>query len=283
MCFGLAQPCVERVIAHIIAWISYGCHRFRTRQASGDQQPLLSTANSTSGPSINAPSNRQHSRTCYGLRVRDIVAKILSGLVLLASIAYAFSGQYVTTLPSERMALSGSKKCGLWRLRADANDAAQDADSLIRGEKETTAGLYARSCYGRQPDTGLDQCTIFAEPSIDFDMQTGQECPFVNSTYCASTGYTAVRLSTGMLNAKRIGLNAKRSPKLRRTTVCVPLNLEAGFAEKLSSVSGHWGYNLGPVSSDRYSSNYTFIQPADPFYYDVRAYTARRVMISLSL
>lgn len=209
--------------------------------------------------------------------MRDVLAKLLS----LIGIAYVILSTFITSLPSEKLARSGSSECGLWGLRDDANDAAQDADALVQGQKETRAGLYARNCYGRQSSPDLDQCALFAESKIEFDMHTDQECPFVNSTYCASTGFTAVRFSTGNIDATEVGLNAQRAPKLRRTSICVPLNLDGGFVNRLSHIAGHWGYDLGPVESKEYWSDYTFVQSGDPFYYDVRAYTMRSVFVSL--
>lgn len=288
VCFGLAQPCVERVIAHIIAWVSYGCRRLKQRLDAPDSDettPLLgrarpARANATRNTSFCGVRPWCGFPPWFGLPPRASLAKLLSVLVLLASIAYAVAGAFVANLPSEKLARSGSANCGFWGLRDDANDAALDEDALIQGQRETRAGLYARNCYGHQENTDVDQCTIFANTSIDFSMTDKKECPFVDSRYCAKEGFsdsTAVRFSTGKVAAKHIGLNVQMSPTLNRTTVCVPLNMNGGFIYKLSDVSGNWGYDLGPVNSTEYSSNYTFEQPGDPFYYDVRAYTMRSV------
>lgn len=277
VCFGLAQPCVERVLTHLLAWIHYGYQRLRKRplqgsnQAHDDRTPLLPRAT----PASSRKTRPSPLNCCSNLRSRDVVAKVLSGLVLLASIAYAVAGSFVTSVPSEKAALSGSGTCGLWSLRDDANGVAQDADAMLQGEKETRSGLYARDCYGAQTSTGLDECMLFRQRKIDSSVERGQECPFANNTYCASTGFTAVRFSTDQANARNIGVKVRDPPRFNRTSICVPLDLNAGFVRRLSRSNGHWGYDLGPVYSDEYSSNYTFTQYGDPFEYDVRAYTMR--------
>lgn len=245
--FGLAQPIVLRLIKHIFAWCLKLCFR---------------------------------NGSLWLFRLRNWISRGLSLLVILLSIAYAVAGAFVTALPSKESALSGSRECGLWSLRDDANGAAQDDDALIQGRKEFRAGLYARNCYANQAVSGLDQCKIFIEPHIDFETATGLlDCPFANSTYCAGSSFTTSRFSTGLMDSKVIGLNFAKRPVFNRTTLCVPLNIDAGFVQSLNNTHGQWLYDLGPVGSDvGYRSNYTFTQSGDPFYYDVRAYTMRRVL-----
>ncbi|KJX92373.1 hypothetical protein TI39_contig5861g00001 [Zymoseptoria brevis] len=90
---------------------------------------------------------------------------------------------------------------------------------------------------------------------------------------------TASRLcefSTGSVDAKDSGVNAGRPLSLNRTSTCVPLDINAGFAKNLGGGSeiGKWGYELGSVGGEQYSlSEYTFHDHGDPFSYDVRSYT----------
>lgn len=77
------------------------------------------------------------------------------------------------------------------------------------------------------------------------------------------------------MDARFTGVKAADPPKFNRTMMCVPLNIDQGFVKRTSDQAGHWGYNLGPVSSDEYTSNYTFRQYGDPFTFDVRSYTTR--------
>jgi hypothetical protein len=155
--------------------------------------------------------------------------------------------------PASKAVLSGSKNCGLWELTPDANGAAQDQDALIQGRKETRAGQYSRDCYGPQLAPSFDQCNLFKErsiPTAEMDME--QQCPFVNETYCQGNGYTAVRFTTGLVDASQIGINAPSAPQFNRTMMCVPLNMvyPSFYIEKIDETDGHFGYNLGPVESD---------------------------------
>ncbi|KAK3686689.1 hypothetical protein LTR37_019569 [Vermiconidia calcicola] len=50
--------------------------------------------------------------------------------------------------------------------------------------------------------------------------------------------------------------------------------MHPGFAQKIDNQTGQWGYNFGPVSSDEYTSRFTFRQYGDPFTYDVRPFTS---------
>lgn len=186
----------------------------------------------------------------------------------------------ITKLPSDEMALVGSKDCGLWILRDDANDAAIDEDSSIQGPRETRAGLYARDCYRPKSSPDFDRCSFFATNQLHVDKYEDQPCPFVDSTLCAGNGHTAVKFSTGKVPVTQVGLNTQHPSKLNRTAFCVPLNLEAGFVHELSDVPGHWGYELGPIyGDDTIVSNYTFVQVGNAFNYDVRSYTMRSVLV----
>lgn len=281
--FGLAQPIVQRLVTHIIAWLLRLLPWLwaRLRRLFHSQDPRHSAETEPLYPSVRETRSLTTTKSSSGWRLflREWASRLVSVAVILLSIAYAVAGAFITSIPSERFALSGSTNCGLWGLRDDANWAAQDEDDLIQGRKELRAGLYARNCYVQRAVAGLDQCKIFAEPRIDISTMTGLECPFVNSTYCSGSSFTTARFSTGMMDTKRIGLNFAQRPSINRTTLCVPLNLDAGFVKRLNNAHGQWGYDLGPVESDvDYKSNYTFEQSGDPFYYDVRAYTMRQVV-----
>lgn len=167
----------------------------------------------------------------------------------------------MAAVPGDKAALSGSTTCGVWVLRDDANSAAQDADALVQGDKETRAGQYARDCYGPRSAASLNQCLIFRKPYVPTSkIETGQQCLFVNETYCSSTGFTAVKFSRGLADANRIGINADKAPNFNRTMMCVPLNMHPGFAERIDNQTGQWGYDFGPVSGDGYTSHFTFRQ-----------------------
>ena len=196
-------------------------------------------------------------------------------------IAWAVAGSFVSVMPIDNAGLLASDTCGLWGLKDDANDAAQDKVALTRGRMEARAGQYARDCYPPQSTASVNQCSVFKYPLIPtFEFNRNQACPFVNETYCDDTGYTAVRFSTGLVDATRIGINTSKPPKFNRTSICVPLNLrdrdQGGpeFVER-GSEAWRWRYDLGPVGGPEDPSEYTFYQYWDPFDSDVRSYTMR--------
>ncbi|SMR61827.1 unnamed protein product [Zymoseptoria tritici ST99CH_1E4] len=224
--FGLALPAIQRLLAHIIAAIGFEISkRWLTPAAIPDH-------------------------------FLDKGPKYLSAFAVVVGIAYTIATTFATNLAAGEAALSSSKICGAFGLRDDANTAAQDADALLQGEKESKAGQqpYIKTAH-------VDQ---------------EQRCPFVNETYCAGNGFSAVRFSTGSVDAKDIGINAGHTLSFNRTSICVPLDINAGFAKDLGGGSeiGKWGYELGSVGSEQYSpSEYTFQQYGDPFSFDVRSYT----------
>ena len=282
--FGLVQQSLERIIVHLLAWICYGLERSESKP---DQVGASEAVQEDTSPLLHHSIQKDRRRCLPSLGLRTCcssltVARISSWIIISISIAWSVAGAFVTTLSADEAALSGSKTCGLWGLTDVANGAAQDVDALIQGEKETRAGQYSRDCYGPKSTISLDQCLLFRNsivPTSRIDM--GQQCPFANESYCTGTGATAVRFTTGLVDAAVIGINAKTAPKFNRTTMCVPLNIEEpprgpGFVkETRKSLLGWWAHDLGPVESEQYSSKYTFEQFGDPFDYRVTSYTMR--------
>lgn len=281
--FGLSQPRIERILSHLFAWIAYFfwprlCSWFSRKsrssglRESGDPEERRRLNESALIPRGDSYSNRDEAGK-QNPRLMTF-AKVVSLLLVLLGTGYIIAGTLVTEPQDGEAALSAAKVCGAWGLSDDANPIAQDEDALIQGEMEKRASQYARNCYGSQSATSLTQCLVFRKDRIKSTLHTGRQCPFKNSTYCWGDGYTAVKFTTGLADSNIVGLNADPAPKINRTTVCVPLDVDAGFVEKLGYL-GEWGYKLGPVHSDEYSSDYTFRQFGDPFTYDVRSYTMR--------
>lgn len=278
--FGLAQPSFERILTHLIAGIGYLWTKLH--RAEVDQHPERGGLIVASLPQEKTERNWFQSLYDWIFTKANAV-KATSLVLLVIAAAYMIAGAFATQFPVEQAALSASKRCSAWDLRNDAKAAAQDDDALIQGEREARAGQNARECYGARLETSLENCSKFKEQNIGtLEMKKEQQCPFMNETFCPGSGFTAVKFTTGLVDAKTIGINAYNAPKFNRTMICVPLDLDAGFAEDLGNGTrkGEWGYNLGPVSSDEYQSNYTFRQYGDPFTYDVRSYTLRSVMFS---
>lgn len=269
--FGLVQPSIERIVAHLLAYICYKLPSSYRAEQDEDEDPDESTPlrSSSQRSRIERGSlSKSRHRRC----TRANAAKVVS---LVTVVAFIIAGTFVTRFSIEGTALSASKRCGAWGLKDDANNAALDEDALVQGEKETRAGQYARDCYSAHSSSRLNRCSVFKEALIPTSqLSMNQQCPFVDQTYCPGDSYTAVKFSTGIVDATHIGVNRNRAPKFNRTTICTPFDLNAGFVQHLDR-RGEYGYELGPVTGDKYQSQYTFHQLGDPWYYDVRAYTMR--------
>lgn len=279
---GGAQPFAQQIVFHLIAWTRYLWQRSSRRNTDhGDAAPDVAAHPSESTRLIHQERGQSRSCgpkvcSCGGVRAQRMVSWLVSGALTVLIIAHNIAGAFVATIPTDRAVLSGSTHCGLWGLKDDANPGAQDLDTLILGEKERRAGQYARSCYSPRFSASVDQCMLFKQSHIPtLRLELGQPCPFVNETYCPGAGLDAVKITTGLVDAKRIGINTPHAPKFNRTTVCVPINMNPGFAKNTSSRPGHWAHDFGPVESEEHSSDYTFFQFGDPFRFDVRSYTMR--------
>jgi hypothetical protein len=183
-------------------------------------------------------------------------------------------------MPADSLGLSASKHCGSWSLDfKNAGNELRDNDDLLQAQKEMRAGQYGRDCYGHRSVTSPAQCAFFDNQTISYEVLKGQDCPFADRDICAGGGYTAVRFSTGLVEASVLGINSPKAPKFNRTTVCVPLKLKDEFVKEIPPDTQHrdyrYEYYFGPVSGSEHSSNYTFRTFGDPFTWDIPAYSVR--------
>lgn len=85
-----------------------------------------------------------------------------------------------------------------------------------------------------------------------------------------------VRFTTDLVDASHIGVRGHEPPKLNRTTLCVPLNVDANdLVYHYDDLPAHWEYNFGSVNGTLHQANYTFRQQGDPWDWDIRSYTMR--------
>lgn len=179
-------------------------------------------------------------------------------------------------MPTNGSGLAASKICGPYSLKHDASENERVADDMLQGEKEVRAGEYGRDCYGSRSVVGIDRCTFFNHQAIPYRVEIDQPCPFANTTYCWGA-YKAVRFTTDKIDASVIGVHSRRQPKFRRTTTCVPLNMNAGFMD-----GPYWNddqlqvdYYLGPMNRTNEFTDYTFRQYGEPFKWGVTAYSVK--------
>jgi len=264
----------------------------RSRASSSNDQNLPHSNDQTHPPSndqtyppsngqTNPPPLDQKGSTENAKRPsRSWFSTALSVLLILAYLAFAAAGSFATTMPADSLGLSASKHCGSWSLDfKNAGNELKDNDDLLQVQKEMRAGQYGRDCYGHRSVPSPAQCAFFDNQTISYEVLKGQDCPFTDRDICAGGGYTAVRFSTGLVEASVLGINSPKAPKFNRTTVCVPLELKNEFVKEIPPDIQHrdyrYEYYFGPVKDSEYSSNYTFRTFGDPFTWDIPAYSVR--------
>ena len=266
-------------MAHLLARALYSLGLSKAESAQDrspdDQTGLLSNAQRWK------KKTRYHccsSRSCNGHCFSKVAAFLIAVSVVVFGIAFSVAGTFANGVTNGTAALSESKDWGLWTLEDDANSVAQDDDDLlVQGPRETAAAQYADNCYVSTPSTSFGQCTRFRHADIPRTQpERGLRCPFVNQTYCAGNASMTVRFTTDLVDAGYIGVRAKEPPKLNRTTLCVPLNIDADdLVYHYEDLPAHWEYNFGSVNGTLHKADYTFRQQGDPWNWDVRSYTMR--------
>lgn len=194
-------------------------------------------------------------------------------IYVICFIGWAIAASYSTAIPATKSGLSGSHPCGVWTLKPDVTDRERDVDDLDQTQKEIRAGQYARDCYGDQSIVRPGRCNFFENQTISYTTDVKQPCPFKDPSFC-NGAYTAVRFSTGLIDAEVLGINSPRVPKFNRTTICVPLNMKRGFIKRVPPDNQfRFDYFLGSTNGSRGTTDYTFRQFGDPFKWDVPAYS----------
>jgi hypothetical protein len=191
-------------------------------------------------------------------------------LVILSALAIAVS--YLTVAVNNDEALLESPVSGFWNIREDAGSTAREEHDRLLADKEISSGHYGRECYGFRNSALLSQCGSFTTRKIDYSVDKGQSCPFVDTGLCDDR-YTAIRLSTGLASAEVIGLNSDEA-EFDRTSVCTPIDFEylrrRGW-RTWETQTQKYEYHLGAVGD--HSDNLTFSQSGDPLNWDVPAYS----------
>jgi hypothetical protein len=248
----------------------------RSTAPSSNDQTHPPSNGQTSPPPLDQKGSAENAKRSS----RSWPSEALSVLLILAYLAFAVAGSFATTMPADSLGLSASKHCGSWSLDfKNAGNELKDNDDLLQAQKEMRAGQYGRDCYGHRSVTSPAQCAFFDNRTISYEVLKGQDCPFTDRGICAGGGYTAVRFSTGLVEASVLGINSPKAPKFNRTTVCVPLELKIEFVKEIPPDTQHrdyrYEYYFGPVDDSEYSSNYTFRTFGDPFTWDIPAYSVR--------
>lgn len=193
---------------------------------------------------------------------------------MFVSIAFGVCGYMATSIVASSDGLLASKTCGVWNLETDAAVFDIDRDNLVQALKEDRAGRYARACYDEaKATTSVDGCSLFNAARIPYKVSLGERCPFQNPDICSNGRYSAIKLSTGSLEASLLGINVANPPTFNRTTICAALNPNQSFVLTTRHDDGglQYKYELG----ETVLSNYTFMTHGNLFNWDIPAYTIR--------
>jgi hypothetical protein len=180
-------------------------------------------------------------RVTHRQRLRDFWQNILNNredlrelsLWLIFS-ASAFAGlsigpTFVSYLQSDGIALSASPTCGDWLSNHSTRNMIY---AWNQGEEQ--AASYYRSCYETDPSTKA--CNIYADNVLLSQKTDNDNCPF-RGDVCLLGPKSAVTFDTGYLDAKTLGINARKRPFYRRRTTCAPLVTD-GYVDIQDNYSG---------------------------------------------
>lgn len=176
-----------------------------------------------------------------------------SGLATAATLAFLFyagaqvCALFMALLQVGNVALSNHPDCGLYEFNATRDPEVLKDTDPFEFEIEEASGVWAKNCYGAADKT--DGCNQFVYQQIPYNV-TSTSCPWSDGM-CHADGDSAVRFTTGAVDARRIGVNTPTKLEFNRTTVCSPLNMNETFIEPYSrnGCSYTWHYHYGTSES----------------------------------
>jgi hypothetical protein len=136
---------------------------------------------------------------------------------------------------SDSVAVSRSPHCGII-MSPEANEA--DAPRYTIWKKyyhdiAVESQQYASTCYNAED--GADGCSFFYEQSIQYAAGHDDTCHFKDQskTLCFNNSTTAYTLSTGVVDAKVIGINSPLRYTFQRSLTCSPLRMDVDHIRPL--------------------------------------------------
>lgn len=213
---------------------------------------------------------------------RPNILSVFVGVLILATwVSGVVAGVYAANIITDRQALWQSSRCGIWEFDSEgAGEEATTRSDVHRREKEASAGEYARYCYeepatrGQQPSQSL--CDFFSQQNITYTKTLSYDCPFANKAVCVA-GIQSVTFGTGLVDASRIGINAKSTYKFHRSATCAPLSNDYPFVQN-KTVQGTitFSYHYGELRGwGQVISNSTFTTTHNAFNTRIPAYDPR--------
>ena len=141
-----------------------------------------------------------------------VIVNVLFGVFVALTVAGVFSAK----IQSDKVGLSSSSQCGIWRPDEKAGVEIADLEDLKSYTEEAQASQYARNCYGPQDQYKTLSCGYSYNESIEFTTTPDEECPFTSQELCLGGFYSAIRFDTGKVDASVLGINDRQRHMFRR-------------------------------------------------------------------
>ena len=208
-------------------------------------------------------------------KYQAVVLFLLSIFVFALIIGLPVAAVFISFAASDHVALASSPMCGVYlpdrqKLSGQERYMASIPYSI---DIETEAREYARQCY--ISDTS-NSCQYFSNQSIQYTISNTAPCPFA-AQMCTGPENTALLMTTGLIPANTLGINAPRGYQFNRTTVCSPVLRNDSLIQRGKASSGkvEWLYYYGTfLGSGNISIPLTWTTPDKTAGFDASGYTA---------
>jgi hypothetical protein len=108
-------------------------------------------------------------------------------------------------------------------------------------------------------DASMQGCDVFVDNNLHVTVSTGVKCPF-KGEMCACGQYSAIKLDTGRLDSKIIGVNSLDRPTFQRTAICAPLVTDPYCDAGFDPTTSEWTISCYYGSRTDTGSNVTHVQ-----------------------
>ncbi len=164
------------------------------------------------------------------------------------------TGLFATT----SLALSNDAACGLYVPRINGWPGNENISLPYEYSAQLESDKLAESCL----NSNIPECGFFTPPTFTLTVEN-TTCPFADHI-CFNQGIMPIRISTGAVSAREIGINSPSLLEFNRTAVCSPLNMNrtyinlAEWQENKQTFGYYYGHN-----DDFFPESYESIRRGD--------------------
>lgn len=209
---------------------------------------------------------------------RDVLISLSIALAAVSiPISLILASIFSAGLVTNAVARSISNDCGVYTFHTVTRKAPTQFLEFEH-KAESQAASYAEACYGRNvPD---EQCNRFPSHQIPYHVTRQAKCPFWAST-CVGGDNSAYQLSTGLISAAILGVNAATSLYFGRTMTCSPLPTDDRYVKKGMSKGGtpQHEYMYGTLANS--DNNLSYFNPVQRNEWDSHGYSVEYVLEQL--